>query len=384
MKIIGIDVLEFRRKLDGRSWNPSFRWHERRAPLLVLETDQGLRGVGEAWCRQQQIELVLAALSDRFAPALLGSDASEGASVARRLAQQAGSAEGWVGPAAASAIDIALWDLTAQAARQPLWRALGGTDGRAHVYASGGLYRDGATLRELEREFATYIERGFRSVKMKIGALPLDDDLERVQAVRHATGDATVWVDAVNQLSGAAAPQWCEALTQVGVAAIQAPVASGDFEGMAEINASMLPVIAGEDEHREDAFRAMLDANAVTFPQYCLGLCGGFTGAMRIDAAARAHRVKSTPQCFSTAVLQAASLHWGAASDNVVAVEYHRFHDHLAKILPPAMQRVESGFVHLDDAWGCGVSPPELGEQPCGGVVRLHRRLTLTKHTNHA
>jgi L-alanine-DL-glutamate epimerase-like enolase superfamily enzyme len=384
MKIIGIDVLEFRRKLDGRSWNPSFRWHERRAPLLVIETDQGLRGIGEAWCRQSQIELVLAALSDHFAPALLGSDASNGASVAQRLAQHVGYAEAWVGPAAASAIDLALWDLTAQAAHQPLWRALGGTDGRTPVYASGGLYRNGATLRELECEFATYIELGFTSVKMKIGALPLDDDLDRVQAVRHATGSATVWVDAVNQLSRAAAPQWCEALTRSGVAAIQAPVVSGDVTGMAEINASMLPVIAGEAEHREDAFRALLDANAVTFLQYCLGLCGGFRGAMRIDAAARAHRVKSTPQCFSTAVLQAASLHWGAASDNVAAVEYHRFHDHLAAALPSAMQHVDLGFVHLDDAAGCGVSPPELGEQPCGGVVRLHRRLTLTKHTNHA
>ena len=38
MKIIGVKLLEFRRRLDGRSWNPAFRWHERRAPLLVIET----------------------------------------------------------------------------------------------------------------------------------------------------------------------------------------------------------------------------------------------------------------------------------------------------------------------------------------------------------
>jgi len=49
MNITGVKVLEFRRRLDGRSWNPTFRWHERRAPLLVVETDAGLTGVGEAW-----------------------------------------------------------------------------------------------------------------------------------------------------------------------------------------------------------------------------------------------------------------------------------------------------------------------------------------------
>ena len=93
---------------------------------------------------------------------------------------------------------------------------------------------------------------------------------------------------------------------------------------------------------------------------------------------------KSAGARFSTAVMQAASLHWGAACDNVVAVEYHRFHDHLAAALPGAMKRVESGYVHLDDAPGLGVSRPELGEQPGGGEVRLHRRLTLTSQASHA
>jgi L-alanine-DL-glutamate epimerase-like enolase superfamily enzyme len=384
MRIVGVDVLEFRRELDGHIWNPAFRWHERRAPLLVLETDEGLTGIGEAWSRQSQINLVLDALADHVAPALLGADPTVRAPIARRLSVHAQYAEPWVGPAAESAVDIALWDLTAQAARQPLWRALGGSDGRTPVYASGGLYRDSATPTDLEREFDACIGLGFTAAKMKIGALSLEGDLERVHCVRRATGEAVLWVDAVNQLNRGAAPEWCRALARAGVAAIQAPLPSDDVVGMAEINASILPVIASEAEHREDAFRALLDANAVTYLQYCVGLCGGFTGALQIDRVAKAYGVKSTPQCFSTAVLQAASLHLGAACDNVVAVEFHRFHDHLAAALPPAMKRVESGFVHLDDAPGLGVSPPELGEQPGGGAVRLHRRLMLTSQASHA
>ena len=384
MRIVGVNVLEFRRKLVGDTWNPTFRWHERRAPLLVLETDQGLAGVGEAWSRQPQTTLVLDALAGHFAPALLGLEPSAGASITRRLAVQANYAEPWVGPAAASAVDIALWDLTAQAASQQLWRALGGGCGRTPVYASGGLYRDGATLTDLEREFDAYIGLGFTAVKMKIGALPLEGDLERVRSVRRATGDAVLWVDAVNQLNRSVTQDWCQALAQAGVAAIQAPLAFDDVAGMTTINGSLLPVIAGETEHREDAFRALLAANAVAYLQYCLGLCGGFTGAMQIDGVASAYGVRTTAQCFSTAVLQAASLHLGAACDNVVAVEYHRFHDHLAAALPTAMKRVESGFVHVGDAPGLGVSPPEPGEQPGGGDVRLHRRLTLTSRASHA
>jgi L-alanine-DL-glutamate epimerase-like enolase superfamily enzyme len=165
--------------------------------------------------------------------------------------------------------------------------------------------------------------------------------------------------------------------------AIQAPLPFEDIAGMADINTSLLPVIATEAEYREETFSALLDAAAVTYLQYCLGLCGGFTGAMRIDHRAAMHHVKSTPQCFSTAVLQAASLHFGAARENVVAVEYHRFHDHLAAALPAAMKRVNAGFVHLDDAPGLGVPPPTLGEQAGGGEVRLHRGITLQDLASH-
>ena len=382
MKIVGVSVLEFHRKLDGRTWNPTFRWHERRAPLLVLETDQGLDGIGEAWSRQHRIGVVLDALADHVAPALLGVDPLSRPSIERRLAAQPEYAEPWVAPAAASAVDIALWDLAAKVADQPLWRALGGSNDRSPVYASGGLYRDGATPGDLEREFDAYISEGFTAIKTKIGALPLDEDLDRVRRVRRASGDTVLWVDAVNQLTRSIGPAWCEALANAGAAAIQAPLPFDDVMGMHDINA-LLPVVAGEAEHDAQRLRALLDANAVTCLQYCLGLCGGFTGATQIDDLAKARGVKSTPQCFSTAVLQAASLHWGAARANVATVEYHRFHDHLAACLPESMKRVESGFVHVGMAPGLGVSPPRLGEQPDGGTVRLHAHRILNADTSH-
>lgn len=205
-----------------------------------------------------------------------------------------------------------------------------------------------------------------------------------MRRVRQVTGDATLWVDAVNQLDRSIAPLWCRALAEEGVAAIQAPLPFDDVEGMRDINSSFLPVIAGEAEHDAQSFQALLDAKAVTYLQYCLGLCGGFTGAMQIDDMAKAGGVKSTPQCFSTAILQAASLHWGAACANVETVEFHRFHDHLAATLPESMKCVQSGFVHVGDAPGLGVSPPTLGEQPGGGTVRLHARRIFNAETSHA
>jgi L-alanine-DL-glutamate epimerase-like enolase superfamily enzyme len=314
---------------------------------------------------------------------LLGRDAALRTQAIAELPAADPSGPLWVAAAAASAIDLALWDVAAQASAQPLWRALGGTHGGARVYASGGLYRDGATPDDTARELAGYVAEGFTAVKMKIGALAREADLARVRAVRAAVGDrTTLWVDAVNQLDGQSAPVWCDALREIGAAAIQAPLPFDDVTGMARLNARHLPVVAGESAHREETFVALLDGQAVTHLQFCLGLCGGFSGAARLDALASQCGITSTPQCFSTAVLQAASLHFAAAHDNVVACEVHRFHDHLAPALPDAMRHVAAGCIHLDATAGLGVRPPAPGEQPGGGHVRLHHRVSLQRETS--
>src|SRR6266705_3906653 len=74
MKVIGVSVLEFRRTLDGKSWNPSFRWTQRRAPLLLLHAENGQTGIGEAWSRQNTVEPVLAHLAQTVAPQLVGRE----------------------------------------------------------------------------------------------------------------------------------------------------------------------------------------------------------------------------------------------------------------------------------------------------------------------
>src|SRR6185436_16376534 len=192
MRIAAVSVLEYSRQLDGRSRNPASRWTERRAPLVAIEAANGLAGIGEAWCRQASIGLILAHLADVVAPRMPGAELADHASIARissalRATADAG-AEPWIAAAAASAIDMALWDLFAQSRQLPLWRALGGSSSRVRVYASGGLYRDGDGIDELAAQMRGHVAAGFRAVKMKIGALPLASDLERVQAVRAAIG----------------------------------------------------------------------------------------------------------------------------------------------------------------------------------------------------
>jgi L-alanine-DL-glutamate epimerase-like enolase superfamily enzyme len=90
---------------------------------------------------------------------------------------------------AVGVVDMALFDLASKIAGQPLYRWLsdrygdGRPDDKVFVYAAGGYYAPGKTLRDLQDEMKGFVDQGYRVVKMKIGGANLAEDLERIEAV---------------------------------------------------------------------------------------------------------------------------------------------------------------------------------------------------------
>jgi len=95
---------------------------------------------------------------------------------------------------AVGTVDMAIWDAVAKIAGKPLYRLLaerygnGEVDQRVFVYAAGGYYYPGKDDRALQDEMKSYLDRGFTTVKMKIGGAPLTEDLRRIDAVLRVVG----------------------------------------------------------------------------------------------------------------------------------------------------------------------------------------------------
>ncbi|KMO41415.1 mandelate racemase/muconate lactonizing enzyme family protein [Methylobacterium aquaticum] len=95
---------------------------------------------------------------------------------------------------AVGVLDMALWDALAKAKGVPLWRLLadryrgGEADPTAWVYAAGGYYYPGKGLDALQDEMRSYLDRGYSTVKMKVGLVPLDEDIARIEAVLSVLG----------------------------------------------------------------------------------------------------------------------------------------------------------------------------------------------------
>lgn len=120
---------------------------------------------------------------------------------------------------AVGVLDMAIWDVVAKIAERPLWRLLaerygdGEPDETVFTYAAGGYYYPGKDRDALKDEMRSYLDRGYSTVKMKIGGASLEEDLRRIEAVLEVVGDGSrLAVDANGRFDLATALRYADAL----------------------------------------------------------------------------------------------------------------------------------------------------------------------------
>jgi len=92
------------------------------------------------------------------------------------------------------ALDSAIWDVHGKIAGLPLWKVLseryngGKYDEKVLVYPGGGYYNPGKDIETLRAEMRGYREQGYRICKMKVGAVPLAEDMKRIEAAADELG----------------------------------------------------------------------------------------------------------------------------------------------------------------------------------------------------
>ena len=267
---------------------------------------------------------VTTVLEDTLAPLVMGRDARDVADL-HRLAVAALRNAGYpgIGAMAVSALDVALWDVSARLQDLSLPQLLGATRDRVPVYGSGGFtnYDDS----QLRSQLAGWMEAGITRVKIKVGSEP-ECDPSRVAAARSAIGAApALMVDANGAYGRGQASEMAQAFALSGVDWFEEPVSSDDLDGLRILRGGApldMDITAGEYGWDACYFERMLAAGAVDVLQVDATRCGGYTGFLEAAKRARAHGV---PLSAHTAPALHAPL--CVAVDGLRHIEY--FHDHV-------------------------------------------------------
>jgi O-succinylbenzoate synthase len=221
MKIDFIELRHIRMQLVA-PFETSFGVELDRDCVILMLRGEGLTGWGECVAGMRpgySYETTMTAwhvLTDFFVPAILGSDFIVVDDLRERLRVFKGH------PLAKAGLEMALWDLFAQANHKPLAGVLGGVQERVPVGVSVGIQKNPETLVEVVGE---YIEQGYGRVKIKIKP---GRDVGDVHAVRTAFPDLKLQVDA-NSAYTIEDAAVIEALDEYDLLLIEQPLAEDDL-----------------------------------------------------------------------------------------------------------------------------------------------------------
>lgn len=321
---------------------------ERYWVVVELGTDEGLRGIG--WLGTWRVpHLFEAYLRDELADLLVGRNPFETEAIRAAMRERALYYPGELGFSANArgAVDVALWDLKARAADQPLFRFLGGDDPTVPAYCSR---LDAAfDAEEVGDRHRPYADEGFTAFKTKVGARAPAAEAARLGAIREAVGpDATLLVDANQSWTVAEAVRTVARFEPHDVAWVEEPISRFDLDGHARVADRVAPALAaGEMLNRPEQFRHLLAGGGMEVAQPDLLRAGGVSGQWEVARLAQRHGVPFAPHVY-----YAVSAHLVSAAPNGWMVEYVPEYD-ASDVLENA-PAVEDGRVCLSEAPGHG------------------------------
>ena len=283
---------------------------------------------------------------------------------------------------AISGIETAMWDALGKATGQPVHRLLGGSFRSGfRVYANGWSMNSCLGRQRIDDVVAAavgLVEQGFTAMKFDPVPGPwhadLSAELERstvecVREVRTAVGDSVdLLIELHRRFTLKPALRVVTALEEFRPYWFEEPVRVEDLAALAEIRrATVTPVVSGETLYGKEAFRSLLEAEAVDIINPDVGACGGIGELRDIAAMAEAHGVAVAPHNYnSTSVALAATLQASAGCSNYLITEYFVDAAPRSEAISAELPKPSGGMIPLPDAPGVGaeLAPEVLARHP--------------------
>ena len=288
--------------------------------IVEVHTDTGHIGYGEAppigVITGDTRGGIIGALQDHIIKSIVGMEIEDVEGIMAKLdASVVGNYS------AKAAIDIAVYDLYAQLYNAPLYKLFGGN--RKEIITDVTISVNDPE--EMARDSMKAVERGFRTLKTKVGVDP-SKDLERMKAIRKAVGyDVEIRIDANQAWKPREAVNIIRQMEDAGIQLelVEQPVAAHDIEGLKYVTDNVsVPVMADESVFSpEDALKIMQN-KAADLINIKLMKTGGLHQALKICNMAEIYGVECMIGCMlESKVSVNAAVHLAAAKRIITKID---------------------------------------------------------------
>lgn len=286
--------------------------------IVKILTDEGIVGWGEASPSRritgETVESTMYAVKNYLKPILVGKDPICVNDILKEIDK---NLQGHT--SAKAAVDMALYDILGKNSNLPLYRLLGSSRNTVVTDITIGI----KSPEEMAKSAVEFVNRGFRTLKIKVGMDPLED-VERVRAVREAVGNKIIIrVDANQGWTPKQAVKTIKTVEKYDIELVEQPVPWWDLNGMAFVRENIdTPIAADESVHSPiDALR-LVQSRAADIINIKLMKCGGISKALKVANIAEAADVELMIGCMGESTLGiTGAAHFAAAIDSIKYVD---------------------------------------------------------------
>jgi len=358
-------------------------WGGHRNFFFVVDTDEGIYGVGEAGITGREMAMVGAL--EHFRPLLIGMDPGRIEHIWQLLSRGGFFPAQRILSSAMSAIDIALWDIKGKALGVPIYNLLGGrVRDKVICYPHNGGHETAALVESCMRS----VEEGWKFVRW---GLPAQGDvleprravlksIEQFKAVREAVGDGIEIVFDVHTRLDPADVVWlCREVEPYQPYFIEDPLRCENPDSYRTLRPrTTVPLAAGEQFSSKWEFRQLVEEELIDYARVDLCIAGGLTEARKIAGWCETHYINLAVHNPLGPVSTAACLQLNLASPNFGVQEQPNRPSTMLTDVVPMQPEWEDGYLLPSAGPGLGIEfdreaakehPYQMTELP-----HLHRR----------
>jgi len=354
MKIKSIETILLKKELSSTMCISRGGFKVRNHLLVKVTTDEGLTGLGEGVGNAAYVQSLL---KGSFGEMAIGEDPMQIEALRRRLLdskvyfERMGSAI-----CAASAIEMACWDIKGKALNVPVYELLGGlAQPSLDCYVSDVYWEE--DLRAMEKQARRIMDQGFKTIKAHLGFHGPRDDQRRVSALRETMGpNLDLMIDLNAGYEYADALRACEKWQHHDLYWLEEPLNPNLTRRMGDLRSrSQVPIAAGENEFQIHGFKKMFDDGAVDIAMPDIARVGGIQETKNVCVLAEAYGIEVSPHNFSSGVLLAATIQLMASTPNCKLLEYDSSENAVYHELLVSPLELKDGRVKVPRNPGLGV-----------------------------
>ncbi|MBO0794205.1 MAG: mandelate racemase/muconate lactonizing enzyme family protein [Ktedonobacteraceae bacterium] len=354
----------------------------RNLTFVVVETDEGLSGVGEVRM-VNHTDALLGYLQEASKHHILGSDPFKIEDLVQRMFRRDFARPSEVMMSAIAVVEMACWDIMGQALNVPVYQLLGGAvRERIPAYANGWY-----TVERSPEEFATaarkVVARGYRALKVDpfgAGFYELERkekwrSIELIEAVRSTVGpDFDIFIEMHGRFNAITAVSMMRDLARFTPGWYEEPVPPENLAVLKKVSdaaASLgIPIATGERLHTAYEFRELFELQAADIVQADISHSGGLLATKKLAAWADAYYMLIAPHNVCGPVGTAAALHLAACTTNF------KIQEHFNDFADAWVKGVVEGLPEVDATDGCFPLPkgPGLGVKLNEAFIAEHPR----------